>query len=75
MYSVNCKQSQILVSTETGLIYSFNIDELKHKKNRKLPIPTYVIDGHTTKVMRSIFYKDRVLSISNDKSLAFWDKN
>lgn len=77
IYSLSTKNQSVLVSTETGQVYNFPLKELKKKKNKKPPVPEYVIDAHNTKVIRSIFLQNpsEVLTISNDKTFALWRKD
>jgi hypothetical protein len=37
--------------------------------------PDFVIDAHTTRTMRSVFFNEGILSVSNDCTFALWDKS
>ncbi|CAD8118090.1 unnamed protein product [Paramecium sonneborni] len=75
IYSAISKDNMILISTETGQVYCFKVQQLKRKKNKKPPIPEFVIDAHQSKVMRSAYLNDKIITISNDQTFAIWNQN
>lgn len=46
---------------------------MKRKKNKKTPTPEFVIDAHKSKVMRTTYLNDKIVTISNDQTFAIWD--
>lgn len=52
IYSVFAKNSNILVSTETGHVWSFNVKEIKK--------PRFIISAHLAKVIRRFPFNNLV---------------
>ncbi|CAK57782.1 unnamed protein product (macronuclear) [Paramecium tetraurelia] len=75
IYSATSKDNSILISTETGQVYCFKVQQLKRKKNKKPPIPEFVIDAHKSKVMRTTYLNDKIVTISNDQTFAIWNQS